>query len=185
MQPEIILVIVLRRIEFRKSGYFGYDRFVVGLVFVQLLLIVLRLLPLLFIMVKDHAAVLRAYIISLPVEAGGIMHFPEYFQQFVIADGLGVINDLETFRMARRPAAHLFIRRIGDLSSGIAGYDFNYSLQFLENRFRTPEASCSKSGRVCLCSLGHISVAHHIFCINKVIHGWLGRCRKPGQQQRG
>jgi hypothetical protein len=39
---------------------------------------------LIFIMIEDHRAVLRAHISPLPVKLGGVVSFPVYFQYLFV-----------------------------------------------------------------------------------------------------
>src|SRR5258708_13695972 len=105
----------------------------------------LCLFLLLFIVIEDRAAILGAYIIPLPVQGGRIMRFPEYFQQFIIGDNGRVISDLQGFRMAGCATANFFVGRMGHMSACITGDGFYDSFSLLDNGFRTPEHTGSKS----------------------------------------
>src|SRR5580693_4010105 len=91
MQTKVVLVVIFRRIKGRKFRNLGNDGFAVCFALIELILIMLCLLALFLIMVENSTAILRSHIISLPVQAGRIMGFPKYFQQFVKAYRFGII----------------------------------------------------------------------------------------------
>ena len=82
---------------------------------------------LILIVVKNNRTVLRPNIGSLPVQGGGIMRFPEYFQQLLIADFLRVILNLNRLGVSGISPGNLLVRRILDMASGIAGCNLLYT----------------------------------------------------------
>ena len=95
MCPIVVLVVVLGGVEIREGCDLGDDGFIIRSALVQLRLVMFGLLFLFVIMIEDGAAVLRTYVITLSVEAGRVVGFPEYFQQLIKRDDGGVINDLK------------------------------------------------------------------------------------------
>ena len=74
-------------------------------------------------MVEDDAPVLRAFIGSLFIQGGGVMGFPEHFQQFVEGYFGLVVNDIKTFCMARCLCADLLICWVFYMATAVtAGY---------------------------------------------------------------
>src|SRR5664279_6624597 len=124
VQAEIILVVIFSGIKMVKCCNFGYDRIIICTAFVQLDFIIFGLSFLFSIMVENYAAILRTNIISLTIERGGVVRFPEYFQQFVETNQFRIIDDLQTFGMTGFTGANVFIRRVFNGSSGIAGGHF-------------------------------------------------------------
>src|SRR5690606_39642435 len=60
---------------------------------------------------EDGAAVLRADIVALPVELGGIMSAKEDIEHFGIRDHAGIVGHADRLGMASRAAAHLLVDR--------------------------------------------------------------------------
>src|SRR5690606_4841842 len=58
---------------------------------------------------EDGAAVLRADIVALPVELGGIMSAKEDIEHFGIRDHAGIVGHADRLGMASRAAAHLLV----------------------------------------------------------------------------
>ena len=128
MCSVIVLVVILGGIEFCIACDLGDDGLVIGAALIQLRLVMFGLLFLLFIMLEDGAAVLRTYVITLSVEAGRVVCFPEHFQQLVIGDDRGIVNDLEGFRMTGGAGAYFLIGGVGHGAACIAGGGFYHTL---------------------------------------------------------
>lgn len=86
-------------------------------------------------------AVLRAYIMTLPVWRGGVVRQEEYLQQGGIADGVGLVVQLDGFGVAAVATAHAFVVRVGQVAIYIAGYHGGDALQLAEHGFGAPETS--------------------------------------------
>src|SRR5205085_7827823 len=116
----VILVIVFGCIEIRIGRNFRYNRIAEGAAFIQFCFIFFGLFFLLVIVIKNNTAILGTYVISLPVKRGWVVCLPEYFQQFVVRDLLGIIHYLYTFCMAGVTGAYFFVGRVSHMSATIA-----------------------------------------------------------------
>jgi hypothetical protein len=76
----IILVIIFGGVEVGKGGNFCNDRVFESAAFIQFCLVMFGFFLLFIIVILDYAAVLRAYVVSLPVKGGRVVCLPEYFQ---------------------------------------------------------------------------------------------------------
>ena len=76
----IVLMIIFGGVEIFKRLNGCNNGLCPGPAFVEQCFVMFCFLFLLIIVVKDHASVLRAYIIPLLVERSGIVCFPEYLQ---------------------------------------------------------------------------------------------------------
>ena len=63
-------------------------------------------------MVKDDGAILRAYIVPLPVQRRGIVRFPERLDHFFVGGFRRIELDLYDFCVAGVAFANLFVVRI-------------------------------------------------------------------------
>src|SRR5215213_6663758 len=92
-------------------------------------------------MIKDGRAILRAGIGTLSIERGRIVDGKEDLQQLLERGLLRIENDLNHLGVAGRSPAYLFIRRVGQVASRVAGSHFFDAAQVIEDRFQAPEAS--------------------------------------------
>src|SRR5690242_20054781 len=93
-------------------------------------------------MIKDSTAVLCPYVSSLAIETCRVMHFEKYFQQFIISDLVGFINDLYAFGMSCFTTANFFVSWILYASTRIAGSNFQHPFQIFKDGFCAPETTC-------------------------------------------
>lgn len=99
-----------------------------------------------FTMVENDGAVLRAAIVTLPIQSGGIMRVPEKIDDFLVAD-LGRFEfDLHDLGVAGGFAAHFFICRIFLGSAGVAADALEHAWNEFVLGFNAPEAAASDGG---------------------------------------
>jgi len=79
VQVEVVLVVFLGGEEVLDRGDLGDDRRFERAGFVELFFVLLSDTVLIFIVVEDCRAVLRAGVVALTVERGGIVSLPENF----------------------------------------------------------------------------------------------------------
>ena len=63
-------------------------------------------------MAEDDGTVVAAYVRPLPVELRGVVAVPEYLEQFLVGDMIGIEGDLNHLGMTGSVGADLFIRRL-------------------------------------------------------------------------
>ena len=95
--------------------------------------------------VKDRRTVLRPDIRTLPVERGGIVIIPEYFQQVMVAENLRIICDFNHFRVSGGVGADVFIGRILGTSAHVADLSRLYSGKTSKGSFHAPKTACAKT----------------------------------------
>jgi uncharacterized protein len=103
-------------------------------------------------MEEDRRAVLVADVGSLPVQRGRVVIIPEDFEQFVIADDLGVKGDLDHLGMAGAIRADVFIGGVVQLPAGITDLRGLDARQTPERGFDAPKTACTE------CGLLHVSI---------------------------
>src|SRR6476469_8865411 len=59
--------------------------------------------------IKNHRAILTAYIRPLPIQLGWIMGFPKKIEQLLVTDHEGVVFDKHDFGVPGAIAANLFV----------------------------------------------------------------------------
>lgn len=119
MLIKVLLVIVFRRIKRRRGLQPGDDgrRVVAG----QVRQLSFRRLTLFFVVVKQYRRVLRADVVALAVEGGGVVQREEGAQQGVVIDLGRVVADLHRFHVAAAAAADFLVTGVGAGAAGIAG----------------------------------------------------------------
>ena len=148
IQLKVFLVVIFGRIKTAEGAYLRNNGLIVSAAFVKLLFVEFCFLPLFRIMIKDGAPVLRPDIRSLLVQTGWVMNLEKNFQEFIVGDFGGLVNDLHTFRVARFTGANLLIGGIDNFTTGITGGNAQYTVQLFEYGFGAPETSRSKGGRI-------------------------------------
>src|SRR5438128_2570460 len=78
---------------------------------------------LLLVVIENHRTILRADIIALSVQRGGIVGTPEHVEHLCKRNKLRIKRDLHDFRVPRRAIAYLIIRWVLDCTTSIAGTD--------------------------------------------------------------
>ncbi|MNU87046.1 hypothetical protein D3C71_768230 [compost metagenome] len=101
---------------------------------------------LLRIVIENNRAILCSNIVSLSVQLCRIMYKPKHLQQFIKGNHRLIINNSCHFRMTCCAFAHLFVRRIIDMSSCITGSHGDYSFQIVVTRFNAPKTSGTQCG---------------------------------------
>src|SRR6266704_6026930 len=100
MFHQILLVVFLRRIEFRCRRNFRRDWPIEFAGFVPPSLHAFGDLFLLFAGVENRRAILRAHVVVLPVQRGGIVHPKEIIQQGLVTEPGGIEFHLNRLGMA-------------------------------------------------------------------------------------
>src|SRR5580658_10406139 len=95
-------------------------------------------------MIKNRRAVLRAGIVSLPVQCGWIVDREKYLKDFAIRNYLRVERHAHRFGMASVAIANLFIGWVRVLAAGVTRLDRLNALQIIEDRFEAPEATAAE-----------------------------------------
>src|SRR4051812_31317461 len=98
IQIEVVLVVLLRRIELFERRDFGHDRRRKGFRRIQLLLVLLRDSALLIVVIKNRRPILRAAVVALAIERRRIMRLPKDFQKIFERNNGGIIRHLNHFR---------------------------------------------------------------------------------------
>src|SRR5690606_876488 len=101
-------------------------------------------LALLLVVVEDHRAALRSYIRALTALGGRAVQREECLQQVGVSDDGRLVSDTHDLGVTCSAAAHLLVRRVFDMSAGIAGHYLVYAFKLGESRFQTPKASASE-----------------------------------------
>src|SRR5690606_36313640 len=97
---------------------------------------------------EDGAAVLRADIVALPVELGGIMSAKEDIEHFGIRDHAGIVGHADRLGMASRAAAHLLVGGVRHRSADVAAFDFAHSDHVAKYCLGAPEAPAGEDCRL-------------------------------------
>ncbi len=142
-------IILMHGFSFVERGYrrnLGHDGIRPHLLGLQLCDVRARNRILLVIMRENHRTVLRAFVITLPVERGGVMDHEKYVEQVAERDLGWIEGDLHNLGVAGDTGAHLFIRRVGACAAGIAGDNGVHTAQLAVNRVETPEAAAAEGG---------------------------------------
>ena len=113
----IILVIILRFVEVAIRYYLGDDRFLPDFRLVELLDNLTGNLFLFWVVIKYSRAVLGSHIASLAVVCCRVVGREEYLKKILERYDTRVERYLDRFSVSRVPCAHLFIRRIGNVSA--------------------------------------------------------------------
>ena len=92
-------------------------------------------------MIEDRRSVLRADVVSLAVERGGVVDREKYFEQFAEGRNGGIEGDLNHFGVTRRAATDLLVGRVGLGTAHVARHDLQDTLHFKVDRLETPEAA--------------------------------------------
>jgi hypothetical protein len=95
--------------------------------------------------IKNHRAILRSNIGTLPVQCRGIVIRPENIQKFIVCDLRWVEFHLHDLGVPRLISANIFVGWILFCSTGVADCSRRDALQIAESLFDTPKAACAKS----------------------------------------
>ena len=94
--------------------------------------------------VVHAAAVLRADVVALFVEAGRVNDAEIVLQDVVEAEFVGIVGDFDGLGMTRVAVGHVFVTRIFCFAIGVAGYGVNHAVYALEIGFQAPEAAAGE-----------------------------------------
>jgi len=117
---QILLVVVFRGVKRNRRDNLRRDRFGIAVRLLQRLFRSLGLRLLLGRMEKNRGAVLRTPVRALAVDLGGIVVFPENFQQVGIGDFGGIELDFDGFGVARAIGTDFLIGWVFRLAAGVA-----------------------------------------------------------------
>lgn len=94
---------------------------------------------------EDGGAVLRADIIALAVEGGGVVNGEEDVQKVGVRDLGGVEGDAHHLSVTGMPGTHLLVSGIDVGAAGITGDDIRDADDLVVNGFEAPEAAAGKN----------------------------------------
>ena len=94
--------------------------------------------------VVHAAAVLRADVVALFVEAGRVNDAEIVLQDVVEAEFVGIVGHFDGLGMARVAVGHVFVARVFRFAVGVAGYGVNHAVYALEIGFQAPEAAAGE-----------------------------------------
>ena len=94
--------------------------------------------------VVHAAAVLRAGVVALFVEAGRVNDAEIVLQDVVEAEFVGIVGDFDGLGMACIAVGNVFVAWVFRFAVGIAGYCVNHAVYALEIGFQAPEAAAGK-----------------------------------------
>src|ERR1700730_2009530 len=97
-------------------------------------------------MKKKRRAGLRSLVRTLAVELGGIVVFPEYFQQFLVGKFRRIVLHFDGFGVAGAVAADVLVSRIGEVPTRITNPGCRDPRQLAKRGFNSPETACGESG---------------------------------------
>jgi len=139
---EVILVVSLRGVELLQRDDLRHDRIFEFLLRHSFRLLRRRFLRIAFI--KDDRAILRAGIVTLPVQCRRIVRGKEDLHQFVEAQRVRIEGDFDDLSVAGIALADLFVRRIRHAATGVSRDDRFHAFQALEDGLEAPKASASE-----------------------------------------
>ncbi len=94
-----------------------------------------------FVEGEDGGAVLAAYVITLTVQRGGVVHAEEpLLEQLFERQDLGIEDDFDRLGMARLAVVSVVVLRVGQPSAGVSGLSFPDAGNLAQNLFHAPEA---------------------------------------------
>ena len=97
-------------------------------------------------MKKDGRTVLRAYIWTLAVRRGGIVHVPKGLKQLLVRNLRRVVGELHHFGMASLIGANILIGRILGLAAQIADGRIGDPWNLSKMGFYSPKATGAECG---------------------------------------
>src|SRR5690606_29268570 len=89
----------------------------------------------------DRRAVLRAAVVALTIQGGGVVVLPERLEQRLRVGPGAVICDEHRLRVTGATGAHLLIRRVWRLSAHVAGGRGDHAGKLPEHPLRAPETA--------------------------------------------
>src|SRR5579872_205009 len=128
---EVLLVVILRRIELARCGYLGRDRPREFSGFIPACFDTLRGLFLGFAGVENGRAILGPHVVMLPVESGGIVHSEEVIKQVRVTQPGGIELHLNRLGMSGAARADLFVSWVRRRAARIPNRRFDDSGNFV------------------------------------------------------
>lgn len=92
-------------------------------------------------MIKDRGSILGAYVIDLPIQRGGIVHFEKLIEQMFVADLIRIKFYLHTLRVTGVTVMSVLIFWIVDRPAGESDPGLHYAGHFSKKFFGTPVAA--------------------------------------------
>src|SRR3989344_3001337 len=137
----VFLVVFFRRPEL--SGFFQsrYD-FAVIFFAVQFIDYFLSFFILVFTQVKDGCTILSAYIRTLPVHLGWVVHPKKLHYKSFIADLLAIIGYLDGFSVPCFLIADLLVTGVLYFAADVSHFGFNDSGHLVKVVLHSPETPC-------------------------------------------
>jgi len=97
-------------------------------------------------MMKNHRAILRSNIGTLPVQSSGIVVRPKDIQKFVVTDLRRIEFHFYHLCVSGPVGANIFIRRILPCPTCVTDSCGQNALQIPESLFHSPETTCAECG---------------------------------------
>lgn len=98
-------------------------------------------LELCFRVEEDDRTILSAFVITLSIQCGRIMEFPEPVEKLTVLYDIRVKGHLNNFSMTGVTIANVLIRWVLKVSTHIPTGDLDHTWQLLKHRFNAPEAA--------------------------------------------
>lgn len=98
---------------------------------------------------EDDRAVLGAYVRTLTIYLGWIVHLEETLQKRLELHPGGIVGHVHDFGMASRTRTDVFIRRVVGLAARVANRNVRHAGDRAECCFNAPEAARSEGRRLC------------------------------------
>ena len=95
-------------------------------------------------MIKNHRAILRSNIRTLPVQCRGIVVRPEHLQKLIVRDLEWIEFHFHDFGVTGPVSAHIFVSRILFRSASITDCRRQHAFQIAESFFNSPKTACAK-----------------------------------------
>ncbi len=95
---------------------------------------------------EDGGAVLRAHVVALAVEGGGVVDGEEDVQDIGVGDLRGVKGDAHHLGVPGVPGAHLLVGGVGGVAAGIAGDHIGDAGHLVEYGLEAPETTAGEHG---------------------------------------
>ncbi len=146
---EVLLVVLLRRVEGGQRGDLGDDGVLPQPLLGQGGDGLARDTLLLGRVEEDGGAVLGADVGALAVEGGGIVDREEDLKDVFEGDAGGIEGELDDLGVARGAGADGLVGGMGIVAAGVAGDDVRDASELIEDAFEAPEAAASEGGGFC------------------------------------
>src|SRR4051812_47994460 len=101
-------------------------------------------------LIKYNRSILRSHVIALPIQRGGIVHFPECVQKLLVRYHPGIIFDLDDFGVPGSSGANLFVSGAWLGAASESTGDRFHPRQHLVNGFGAPIAPPANYRALCM-----------------------------------